>query len=310
MIYLQSNDQLRYKNFPLASHLHFYDPNNAQQLSACREKGGYHFCIPHNHLALEIMYVLRGEARVVCGGKEFTVFPEDVAFFNPFQVHAIIAPREEQYVEFQIINVDLSLLKNQNNNVYDCMIADLERGVLEFRNYIPHDALGAEEIGRTLMEIHKAYGTNPEVSSFMRIMSSLYRLIVILYDNAFFDERKDKNYIREVDFTQKVVQYVSENLTLPLSTRHVSEAMHLEKSYFCRLFRSMFGQNFMDYFHEYRISVAKNLSVGKGITLNDIARSVGYTNYDVFATHFKRCVGMTPKVYYQIKHHANSSVSL
>ena len=57
----------------------------------------------------------------------------------------------------------------------------------------------------------------------------------------------------------------------------------------------------MDYLHEYRISVARNLKCDENMGLADIARSVGYSNYDMFVMHFKRCVGVTPKEYYKKK---------
>ena len=103
------------------------------------------------------------------------------------------------------------------------------------------------------------------------------------------------------EFAKNVVQYVRENYTRPISTQDVALALHLDKSYFCRVFRAVFAEGFVTYLHEHRIAVAKNLRLDEQTGLADIAAAVGYSNYDLFATYFKRYTGMKPKEYYREK---------
>ena len=297
MLYKQN--EIPYNKFPLSSCYHRYDPSSKPDYTLFSETGFRRFCFPHNHAAVEIMYVLKGEVEVKCDDHIFCANEGDIAIFNPFEVHIILSYDKNRYVEFQIINFDLELLKNKLSGEFQTVIDLIEKGNLRFPAHIPSSSPHASALARNMQLVHKAYSSIFEECNFMRIMSGMYGFIAETEENNLFESIPKIQKSSKTAFSQKVVQYINQNYASISTTKDISQALHLDKSYFCRLFHEVFNQNFLDYLHEYRIYIAKNLSPKDYHSLSEIAEAVGYINYNTFATYFKKYTGTTPKVFFK-----------
>lgn len=100
-----------------------------------------------------------------------------------------------------------------------------------------------------------------------------------------FDEQTTIKYLRE---------YVENNYTFDISMQEVAEDMGYSDTYFSKLFKQYFNQNFTAYLTEYRIKKAKELLTDTNNSIKDISRMVGYEDSNYFAKIFKRIVGEIP----------------
>lgn len=89
--------------------------------------------------------------------------------------------------------------------------------------------------------------------------------------------------------------YIEEHLSNPdLSLNHLCDTFGLNGKYISRMFKEEFGEKLVDYMVNVRIAKSKELLTTTGMSVQEIARSVGYL-YDIsFIRAFKKVVGQTP----------------
>jgi two-component system response regulator YesN len=92
-------------------------------------------------------------------------------------------------------------------------------------------------------------------------------------------------------------QYVSLNLDKRITLEEVAELLHLNASYFSRLFKKETGETFIEYITRMKVERAKELLDQTGFSVGKICEMLGYDNQSYFIKIFKAHTGMTPIVY-------------
>lgn len=82
-----------------------------------------------------------------------------------------------------------------------------------------------------------------------------------------------------------------------LDLTQVAANIGCNPSYLSRTMKQELGISFKDYLTMLRIRKAKNLMRDRGLSLNQIAEKVGYSNQHYFSAAFKNCQGVSPSEY-------------
>lgn len=299
MIYKQESSFLRYGKYPVSSHFYNYSPLHPEQPLAIKRDGCIRFCVPHNHAAIEVIRVISGEVVMTVNGERYDLSLGDIVFLNPFDVHSLVIERADVKDEYQCVNFDLSLLKTKSNTEFNEYLGSISHGELKFKTFIPHTHPYSEALNRSMQELHGYCENESTNAGYMMIAAELLRFLAGLDDGGLSYAFEKKTLSKQAAFSQAVTQYVSQNYALPLTTETIAEELHFNKSYFCRVFKSVFEQTFVEYLNSYRIYVAKSLPIEDYNTLGSLAESIGYTSYDSFTLYFKKYVGVTPKEFYK-----------
>lgn len=93
---------------------------------------------------------------------------------------------------------------------------------------------------------------------------------------------------------QKAISYMHEHYMDPLTLEKVSGYIHINPSYFSRLFYKETGESFTDYLTNYRLRMAEQLLLQTNLPVYQIADRVGYCNSKYFLKVFRKRFGMTP----------------
>lgn len=96
---------------------------------------------------------------------------------------------------------------------------------------------------------------------------------------------------------QTIKNYINDNLSADLKLADMSALIGLSSSHFTRLFRQSVGIPPYQYVIQCRIERAKILLKSSNLTIAEIAALVGFHDQSHFTYHFKRIVGVTPKIY-------------
>ena len=88
--------------------------------------------------------------------------------------------------------------------------------------------------------------------------------------------------------------FVRLHLSERLTNRQVAQALHLERSYFCRLFHRLTKMTFHAYVAQARVDQAKISLLNSHQAIGRIASDVGFQSASDFNRIFKSRVGMTP----------------
>lgn len=109
-------------------------------------------------------------------------------------------------------------------------------------------------------------------------------------DNEFYKNQEEKDsqmllYIRE---------WIRVNLENKLSLENIAEEFNYNKSYLSRYFSERTGYTITEYIRKLRVDKAKTLLLSMPTPIEEIARSVGFSDVKYFMRSFKKSEGMTP----------------
>ncbi|MCD1259886.1 response regulator [Paenibacillus athensensis] len=89
-------------------------------------------------------------------------------------------------------------------------------------------------------------------------------------------------------------KYVQLNLSRKITLEEVAELLHLNASYFSRLYKKETGENFIEYVTRMKMEKARELLGEPGKTVEKVAEQLGYDNKSYFVKLFKQHYGMAP----------------
>lgn len=99
-----------------------------------------------------------------------------------------------------------------------------------------------------------------------------------------------------MDPNDAMVRYVNEHFTdSDISLKSLGERFHISASSASRMFRNASGSNFHEYVSQLRLKRAKRLLADGKMSVEQIARTVGYESDTSFRRAFQRQTGMTPR---------------
>ncbi|MFQ4144272.1 AraC family transcriptional regulator [Chlorogloeopsis sp. ULAP02] len=106
-------------------------------------------------------------------------------------------------------------------------------------------------------------------------------------------------------FTQtqwkQIIDFINANLDKNINLAELAKIVQLSPYHFAHLFKKSINTSPHQYVIRCRIERAKQLMVMGNLSLVTIAQMVGFASQGHFTYHFKRLVGVTPKVYSQQK---------
>ncbi|MFK9095112.1 helix-turn-helix domain-containing protein [Bacillus salipaludis] len=92
-------------------------------------------------------------------------------------------------------------------------------------------------------------------------------------------------------------KYILDNLHRKITLDEVANYLHLNSSYFSRLFKKEIGENFVKYVVKLKMNRAKDLLDQTNYTILEISDMLGYENQSYFNKTFKSFEGLAPIEY-------------
>lgn len=96
---------------------------------------------------------------------------------------------------------------------------------------------------------------------------------------------------------RQVIEYVDAYLDRDLTLAELAAVAHMSPNYFTQLFKQSTGLSPHQYVIQRRVERAKRLLIEGELAIADIALQVGFAHQSHLNRHFKRWVGVTPKVF-------------
>ena len=96
---------------------------------------------------------------------------------------------------------------------------------------------------------------------------------------------------------KQAIEYINDNLDRQIKLTDLAKLVDISQYYFCRLFNESIGVSPYKYVIQQRVAKAKKLIKNSELTLADIAYECGFSSQSQMTQHFRKCVGVTPKVY-------------
>jgi two-component system, response regulator YesN len=93
---------------------------------------------------------------------------------------------------------------------------------------------------------------------------------------------------------REIERYVKDNYNRELGLDALSRRFFISKEHISRSFKKEFGMNLFDFVADLRIRSAKDLMRRTSLSIEEVARRVGYSNGSYFSKAFRKSTNMTP----------------
>ncbi len=129
-----------------------------------------------------------------------------------------------------------------------------------------------------------------------RCIKYLYNLLVYISDDKFSKGRSTLNFN---PYIKKAVEYCIKNYESTITIDSICNELSINKSYFCKLFKTETGYTFTNFLNIFRVEKSKALLNNSDMSLLDIAISVGFNSQSYYSSVFKKITTKTPLEYKQ-----------
>lgn len=231
------------------------------------KKGYAHDISPTEINFFELTLVLKGELEYEVGGKTITIKQNDGIFIKAGSVRRRKNTEGVDYVSFNFYGFegDLPLLlPNVLTNSINLLIAVCD-------------------------EVHeKIYDGDNELSLAFKLILSIIN--------------KNVNAARENPAIIAIKQYIHSNLTDKIFLPELAKNVGYSPNYCAALFKKHTGYSIIEYLVNERIEEAKKLISENILSLQQIAETVGFEDYNYFSRTFKKTSGYSPTDYKRLVH--------
>ena len=124
----------------------------------------------------------------------------------------------------------------------------------------------------------------------------IYNLLITIVDDKFSKGRINHQFS---PYVKKAVEYSIKNFDSPISIDSICNELNINKSYFCKIFKSETGYTFTNFLNIFRVEKSKKLLKNSNLSLLDVAVSVGFNSQNYYSSVFKKITNKTPLEYKQ-----------
>jgi len=235
---------------------------------------------PHLHTHIEILYVLDGEMEVTIASNKKTLKKGDFSIAFPNSIHSYYTDKDAaNYSILTLLPVEMSgdymntLLKQYPTNPF------ISAKMLH--KDIPYSM-------SSLMEFHNStVDTNVVTAYFQLILSRVMPLM----------ELKPNRDRQPPSQTAKIITYLTENFTEPVSLEQLATHFGLSKYSISRIFSEKLHTSLSQYINTLRINYAKTLLQRTNEDILSISFTCGYENSRTFNREFLKICGCSPRDY-------------
>ncbi len=238
----------------------------------------------HIHKVYELFCFLSGDAEYIIEGNTYALTPGSIVLMSPSEFHQLHLKSNAPYERFVIMFSPKLISSFDKNNTLLLPYHDRAVGRnnlythRQFNNILPIDLLylAAERVD------------DPAVAK-IKVMSSLFMIlssILTIFRNT--DEPS-----QELLPSERIINYISQNLTKDLSRKELSRKFFLSESQINRIIKKATGLSVSQYVSTKRLYRAKEL-LSDGHVPGKVYAECGYQDYSTFFRAYKNQFHCSP----------------
>ena len=250
-----------------------------------------------------IYYITEGYGTIRHHGREYKLLPNYIYLIPCYTTVTMFCPKQftHFYVHFTSrLQTGLDIL-----SLFKCNFeAAAENGISlplferllalnpnkELTEYDANKPIYKQVLDRTIrLDQDKSPGNIFETNAIVRLLLSVF-----FRD---YDQPQLYNTLHGLERFDGVLEYIHENLNMPITIQQLAGIANLNSTYFSNLFSKLIGLSPIQYINKRRVEEAQKLLLSTDETLYQIAQQVGLTDEYYFSRLFKKTVGISPNHY-------------
>ena len=243
--------------------------------------------VMHTHTCHELYFLISGERRYLIGSDLFDVSPGNVVIIPAGQLHrttAIGSKGHARYVIYFSEGYMADFLSIIGRDSFDHLMHGRCLQLPEASVAAIHDIL--QKMERSQKE-NAPFAEASLKTDLQQILLHLLR----------YGEDKIHHAAQSADKIREATQYITENYTGELTLGDVASVACMEKTYFCKSFKTITGFGFNEYLTRVRMQAAESYLLKTDLSISEIASRCGFSGSNYFGDVFRRCYGISPSAY-------------
>lgn len=254
----------------------------------------------HWHEEAELLFIEKGSARFYVGQEQFTVSSGEVVLIPPHVLHSAsrTCPGEIVFYAFLVHYNFLSSLSN--DQIQQRYITPFFSGRRNYPMLVTQEMEAGMRLIPVLEEAREVYQEKNQGYELLikaRLLEVLYKLEKCAAEQPATSHANLSRRNHSSVLAKKVIAYVQQNYSKPVTLSDMAQQVNMNPSYFCRFVKKQFDLSPMEFLNEYRIAEAVNLMETTDKKIIEIASQTGFSNVNRFTQIFKKYYGCTPACY-------------
>lgn len=241
--------------------------------------------VPHTHDTMEICHLRDGQQTYTVAGRDYTLNAGDVFITRPGERHHTGGQPQERGALFW---THLALPR-PGRPFLGLTAADAAPLVRELRNLPRRFFPGSPVLTARFGAVWEILRETDRPLTPLRLRAELVQLLLELVRNA----SMPVGHHRDETITA-VLDHIEAHLDRPLTVPDLAKVAGLTPSWFKARFRKETGTPPAEYVMRRKIQRAKELLSAKNATVTGVARRLGFSSSQYFATVFRRHTGQPP----------------
>lgn len=251
----------------------------------------------HSHEYMELFYIVDGEYRQKILGSEFTFHKGELCLIDKNCQHQEILDSSGATVLFLGITnfmfddiVKHPVTTERISSFLSTALLE-QKTLQQYLHFRPHSG-GDTIMEQTLISIVEELSRHDEATPFIcqGLLIRVFHILSTQYDFSLSKQlRKQMNSI----LFEEITDFINRNLN-NISISQLSGEFHFQEDYFNRLLKSQTGLTYTEFVQSLRLRKAKMLLLTTNLTVDSIAREVGYQNKGYFYKIFTERYRLTP----------------
>lgn len=226
----------------------------------------------HIHQYAELIFMLEGEMRITVDDREEYIRAGEAAFIFPFQTHRMSSKSVNKLAMYLFPeSTVMSFMKK-----YEGMVG--ERTVFK-----PSES--------TLAVFREKILNNEDLTLY-NVKGFLYLVL-----DDYISEVSLTKSIGGTNVVSKVITYMNEHFTEPITLESVAVALGYSANYLSHCIQKLYGLNFCTILASLRIERARYLITSTHKTMTEICYECGFGSERTFLRQFRSIMGFSPSVY-------------
>ncbi|WP_163536196.1 AraC family transcriptional regulator [Gracilibacillus sp. YIM 98692] len=254
-----------------------------------------HDMLLHQHLALEIMYVIRGKCKIEMEDKMVELRKGQYIFIHSQVPHRLIVDKDSPS---RMLNIEFVWKEDTNHFTNMQTLMKYDKRLEEM--------FSAKETYFVLRDVDHVYyhlrslvlELDHRVPGNELMIDNLFiQLLTLVAKNR--EDQMNQSSDENEYYINQVLTYIHENYDYELKVEELAAIVHLHPSYLHRIFKQSMKITIQAYITKVRMEKAKMLLAKTEIPVTEISNYVGMNTSQYFSNVFKRISGLTPSQYRQ-----------
>lgn len=224
------------------------------------------------HDETELIWLLRGEAKITCDNKCFVLTPQTLFMINPFQMHSITSTEDTMFITYRFKKEHTKEYTDGHKDlVFINRVSTFEELVVKYKE-VP---LLISQLIRLLISPNQSTLIRYKIIGYYNML--IYELYTMLLKEKYLDIKK-KDVPFHIARQNKIIDYLNHNFLRKITLDDLATQVGISSFRLSHLMKEMFGISFREYLFNIRFEYALRLLRETKLSVVDISKMSGFSD--------------------------------